>query len=105
MKVFLDWEAWVREGLVDELHLWFRTASDGAALEERVAHMAAVTSGHCPLIAELSCYHPGSYQDPDVMLEMARQARGSGADTVGIYRAHAVDQLKLWPVVEKIASL
>ena len=105
LRVFLDWPAWVREGLVDELYLWFRTAADAAALEQRVSQVAETTAGRCPLIAELSCYHPGSYQDPDVMLDAARRARGSGADVVGIYRSHAVDQLNLWPVVEAIASL
>lgn len=105
MKVFLDWPAWLDEGLVDEFYLWFRTASDGAELEKRVAHAATTIDGRCPLVAELSCYHPGSYQDPKVLLDMARQARTSGADSVGVYRSHSVDQLELWPVMEAIAGL
>jgi len=56
-------------------------------------------------VVELSCYHPGSYQDPKVMLDMARRAKASGADAVGIYRSHAVDQLGFWPVVEAIAGM
>jgi hypothetical protein len=105
LKVMLDWPAWVREGLVDEFYLWFRTASDGAALEERVGHVAAEIGGRCPLVVELSCYHPGSYQEPKVMMDMARRAKASGADAVGIYRSHAVDQLGLWPVLEAIGNL
>jgi hypothetical protein len=105
MKVLLDWPAWVKEGLVDEFYLWFRTASDGAALEERVEHAAMEIGGRCPLVVELSCYHPGSYQDPKVMTDMARRAKASGADAVGIYRSHAVDQLGFWPVLEAIGNL
>lgn len=104
-KVLLDWPAWLDQGLVDEFYLWFRTASDGAQLEQRVGHAAEQIGGRCPLVVELSCYHPGSYQDPKVLLDMARRARAAGADSVGVYRSHAVDQLQLWPVVEAIAAL
>ena len=40
-----------------------------------------------------------------ILLDMARRAKASGADAVGIYRSHAVDQLGLWPVVEAIANM
>ena len=57
------------------------------------------------MIAEISCYHPGSFQEPDALLEAAVTARGSGADAIGLYRSHAVEQLNLWSVVEAIGKL
>lgn len=57
------------------------------------------------MIVELSCYHVGSFQDPKLMLEAARQAKGNGADSVGMYRGHAVDQLNFWPLVEEISEM
>ena len=96
---------WVEEGLIDELYVWFRTTSDLGTLERHVRQAADIVAGRVPLIAEISCYHPGSIQDPKRMVEATRRARASGADAVGIYRSHAVDQLDLWPVIEQIAQL
>ena len=39
------------------------------------------------------------------MLKGARIARGSGADAVGIYRSHGVDQLDLWGVLEQMGKI
>ena len=39
------------------------------------------------------------------MLRAAELAVGCGADGVGIYRSHAVEQLDLWPVLEKMGKL
>ena len=39
------------------------------------------------------------------MLRAAEVAMGCGADGVGIYRSHAVEQLNFWPVLEKMAKL
>ena len=64
-----------------------------------------MVNGRVPLIAEISCYHPGSFQDPKSLLEAAIRARGNGADAVGLYRSHAVEQLNLWPVVEQIRKI
>ena len=105
LKVLQDWPRWVDEELIDELHLWFRTTSDLRAVERHTQEAAGIVGGRCPLIVELSCYHPGSFQDPRLMLEAARRALANGADSVGIYRAHAVDQLDFWPIVEQIASM
>ena len=105
LKVLQDWRAWVDEGLVDELYLWFRTSSDLEALERQTTYAADVIKGRCPLIAELSCYHPGSFQEPALMVEAGRVARANGADAVGVYRSHAVDQLGFWPVLEELAKL
>ena len=105
VKVMQDWAAWVDQGLVDEFYLWFRTTSDLGRVERYTKQAADVIKGRCPLIAELSCYHPGSFQDPDLMLEAARRARANGADGVGIYRGHAVDQLDFWPVLKQMSEI
>jgi hypothetical protein len=105
VKVFQDWPTWVDQNLVDELHLWFRTTSDVRRVERQVADAVKRVAGRCPVVAEFSCYHVGSFQDPDLLLEAARRAYGSGADAAGIYRSHAVEQLGFWPLVEKIAAL
>ena len=105
IKVGQDLPRWVKEGLIDEFYVWFRTTSDLGTVERHVKQAAEIIAGQCPLIAEISCYHPGSIQDPKLMVEADRRARANGADTVGIYRSHAVDQLDLWPVIEQIAQL
>ena len=105
LKVFQDWPLWVDQQLVDEIHLWFRTTSDVSEVERQVRQAAEIIKGRCPLVAELSCYHVGSFQDSKLLLEAARRARANGADTVGIYRSHAVEQLDFWPLIGRIASL
>ncbi|MDE2992974.1 MAG: family 10 glycosylhydrolase, partial [Chloroflexota bacterium] len=105
LKVLQDWPAWVEQGLIDEFHLWFRTTNDLAALARQTAQAAGIIKGRMPLVVELSCYHPGSFQEPDLMLAAARCARANGADIVGVYRNHAVEQLNFWPVLEAIGKL
>ena len=105
VKVMQDWSAWIDQGLVDEFYLWFRTTSDLGQVERYTKQAADVIKGRCPLIAELSCYHPGSFQDPELMLEAARRARAYGADGVGIYRGHSVDQLDFWPVLKQMSEI
>jgi hypothetical protein len=104
-NALLDWPAWVSQKSIDEMHLWFRTTSDPREVETFTKQAAVAIAGRCPLIVELSCYHVGSFQQPAVLMEAARRARGSGADGIGLYRSHAVEQLGFWPVVERIASL
>ena len=105
LKVFHDLRAWVDKKVVDELFLWFRTVSDPLEVGRQTRQVADVVRGRCPLIVELSCYHVGSFQDPKLMLEAARRAKDNGADSVGMYRGHAVDQLDFWPLVEKISQM
>ena len=105
LKVLQDWPAWLDEGIVDELYVWWRTDSDLKRLERQVKHVAEVVNGRVPFIAELSCYHPGSFQTPELMLEGSRVARDNGADAVGIYRTHGVDQLDYWDVLAQMAKL
>ena len=105
MKVLQDWPAWVDQGIVDELYVWWRTDSDLKRLERQVKHVAEVVNGRVPFIAELSCYHPGSFQTRELMLEGSRVARDNGADAVGIYRTHGVDQLDYWDVLAQMAKL
>ena len=105
MNVFQDWRAWLDQGLVDEFYLWFRTTSDLGEVERQTKHAAEAVNGRVPLVVELSCFHPGSFQRPDALLEAARVARSNGADAVGVYRSHAVEQLDLWSTVEQIGKL
>lgn len=100
-----DWPTWVEKGLLDEFYLWFRTTSDLREVERHTAYAASRINGRMPLIVELSCYHPGSFQDSQLLLEAARRAKSNGADAVGVYRGHAVDQLDMWHVLDKIAAL
>ena len=100
-----DWSAWVQGGVIDELYLWFRTESDSDAVERCVGHAARLVAGRVPLCVELSCYHAGSFQEPDMLLEGARRALAAGADAVGVYRHHAVDQLDLWGQLAAIGRL
>ena len=100
-----DWPSWVERGVLDELYLWFRTESDAEAVERRVRHAAGVVAGRIPLYVELSCYHAGSFQEPELLLEGARRALAAGADGVGVYRHHAVDQLDLWDTLAAIGRL
>lgn len=105
MKVFQDWPAWLDQGLLDELFIWFRTTSDLGEVERQTRRAAEVVNGRMPLVVELSCFHPGSFQRPEALLEAARVARVNGADAVGVYRSHAVEQLDLWSTVDQIRRL
>ncbi len=105
LGAFQDLRAWLDESLMDELYLWFRTTSDVKRVERCTSQLSELIRGRCPLIVELSCYHVGSFQDPKLMLEAARAALANGAESVGMYRGHAVDQLNFWPLIEEIRSL
>ena len=105
LKLLHDWPTWIDQGIVDEFYIWFRTNSDLDALERQLSYAVEVADGRTPVIAEMSCYHPGSFQEPELMLRAAEVAVGCGADGVGIYRSHAVEQLELWPVLEKMGKL
>ena len=100
-NVFQDWPSWVKEGLVDGVCLWFRSADLGAVCRQ-TAEAKEITQGRCALIAELSCYHASALGTADLLLTAARRARDAGADAVGVYRADAVEAAVLWPVVEEI---
>ncbi len=103
LKLLHDWPAWIDAGALDELFFWFRTNSDLGDLARQMRHAADVVNGRCPVIAELSCYHPGSFQEADLMVEAGRVAKDNGADSVGIYRTHGVEQLNFWHVLEQFS--
>ena len=105
LKLLHDWPAWVDAGAFDELFFWFRTNSDLDALARQVNHAATVINGRCRVIAELSCYHPNSFQEPDLMIGAGRIAKDNGADAVGIYRTHGVEQLDFWHVLKEFSRL
>ena len=100
-----DWPAWVEQGLCDEMHLWFRSTTDIPTIERHCRHFVDTVAGRMPTMAEFSCYHPGSLQDPNAMMEAARAARAAGMDGLGIYRSHAVEQLEFWPLLEAMNRL
>ena len=105
LKVGQDWEKWVSEGLIDELYIWFRTTNDLNEVSDGVDNFVRKVNGICPVIAEFSCYHPGSFQDESEILKVANIAKSKGVNSVGIYKAQSVEQLDLWPVLNKISDL
>ena len=104
-KVFQDWPKWVDENLVDEFYIWFRTTNDLEEVERQTKYAADIIQGRVPFIVELSCYHPGSFQEPEILIEATRVARDNGADAVGLYRSHAVEQLNLWSTVDEMRKI
>ena len=105
IKLLHDWPAWVEQNAVDEIFFWFRTNSNLKDLERQIKHAADVVNGRCKVVAELSCYHPNSFQTPELMLEAGRIAKDNGADSVGIYRTHGVEQLDFWHVLESFSKM
>ncbi len=105
LRVLQDWPAWIEQGILDELYVWWRTDSNLKSVERQARHAAETIGGRVPFIAELSCYHPGSFQTADRLLEGARAARANGADAVGLYRSHALEQLDLWDALEEMGRL
>ena len=105
VKVSLDPRAWVAQDLMDEYYIWFRTTSDLDEVRRQTRWMADTVGGRRPFTVQLSCYHPGSFQDPHMLLEGARVALDNGADHVGVYRSHAVEQLGLWHILSEIGRL
>lgn len=99
-----DWPSWVGQGLVDEMHLWFRSTTDRATIARRCRQMVETVAGRVPVVAEFSCYHPGSLQTAEAMTAAAEAAREAGVDGLGIYRSHAVEQLGFWPLLARMAS-
>ena len=105
IKVFQDWPTWIDENLVDEFYIWFRTTNDLEEVKRQTKYAADIINGRTPFIVELSCYHPGSFQEPEILVEAARVARDNGADAVGLYRSHAVEQLNLWSAVDNMRNI
>jgi hypothetical protein len=45
------------------------------------------------------------FQEPGLLMDGSRRALTAGADGVGVYRHHAVDQLDLWGTLAAIGRL
>ena len=101
-KIFRDWPAWVQEGLIDAVHLWFREWIDLETLPQQVKDAVDLMAGRRPLIAELSTYHRGALKTAESLREGARLARAAGADAVAVYKSDPIEALNLWSVVEEI---
>ena len=99
-----DWNSWVEQELVDEMHLWFRSTTDLETIARHCRQMVDSVAGRVPVVAEFSCYHPGSLQTAEAMTAAAEAAREAGVDGLGIYRSHAVEQLGFWPLLARMAS-
>lgn len=102
LKVGQDWEKWVSEGLIDELYIWFRTTNNLNEVSDGVDNFVRKVNDRCPVIAEFSCYHPGSFQDGEEILKASSIAKSKGAYSVGIYKAQSVEQLDLWSVLNQM---
>ena len=102
LKVGQDWEKWVSEGLIDELYIWFRTTNNLNEVSDGVDNFVRKVNDRCPVIAEFSCYHPGSFQDGEKILKASSIAKSKGANSVGIYKAQSVEQLNLWPTLNQM---
>ena len=85
--------------------LYVRTTSDLDEVDRLTGEAVYTAAGRVPVVAELSCYHPGSIQQPGPLVEAARLALGSGASAVGVYGSDAVEQLDLWDAIERMSSL
>ena len=48
---------------------------------------------------------PRQLPDGGELLEGARVARANGADALGLYRSHALEQLALWDALEEMGKL
>ena len=104
LKTLQDWPRWVKEDLLDGVYLWFREFVDLDTIVPQTKHAAGVIDGRCPLIAELSCYHRGSLNTPQLLKDGARLAREGGADAVGVYRSDPIEALGLWETVSEIGE-
>ena len=99
------WGEWVEKGLVDGIYLWFREA-DMDFLRSAVDSAARLSNGQVPIYAEFSCYHEGSFQSPDLLLEAFEVCRQTGKlSGYGFYRADAIEAYNLWEAVEEIARI
>ena len=78
---------WVSDGLIDELYIWFRTTNNLDEVSDGVDNFVRKIKDRCPVIAEFSSYHPGSFQDGEEILKASSIAKSKGAYSVGIYKA------------------
>jgi hypothetical protein len=102
-KRLQDWPAWVREGLVDEIHIRHLTGNLAHIFEDTRAAAGAV-AGRVPLVAQLVCWGPPKLVTPDLLRQGADAALAAGADEVGVYRADSIERLNLWDAVRTLAQ-
>ena len=101
-KRLQDWPAWVREGLVDEIHIRHLTGNLAHIFED--TRMAArAVAGRVPLVAQLVCWGPPKLVTPDLLRQGADAALAAGADEAGVYRADSIERLNLWSAVGALA--
>ena len=102
-KRLQDWPAWVREGLVDEIHIRHLTGNLAHIFED--TRMAArAVAGLVPLVAQLVCWGSPKLATPDLLRQGAATALAAGADEVGVYRADSIERLNLWNAVRTLAQ-
>ena len=105
IKLSQDWPAWVGKGLIDEFYLWFRTNLRPRG--SRAAHEPCRRRHRGPRPADRRALVLPSWQLPAARCYAGGRARrlSSGADAVGVYRSHAVEQLDFWCVLEEMSKL
>ena len=105
VKVLQDWPTWIENQYIDEFYLWFRTNSNIQDVEKQTKYASNIIQNRCPLIVELSCYHPGSFQTKKQIIDAAKAALDNGANCVGVYQSFAITQLTLWPALSEVSKL
>ena len=88
--------------MIDELYIWFRTTNNLDEVSDGVDNFVRKIKDRCPVIAEFSSYHHGSFQDGEEILKASSIAKSKGAYSVGIYKAQSVEQLDLWSVLNQM---
>ena len=101
-KRLQDWPTWVREGLVDEIHIRHLTGNLAHIFEDTRAAARAV-AGRVPLVAQLVCWGPPKLATPDLLRQGADAALAAGADEVGVYRADSIERMNLWEAVRSLS--
>jgi hypothetical protein len=99
----IDWPAWGRRGLVDQLILRLRGV-DLKELDRQIRAGRELVGRSAWLVAQLDCWRPDGWRNAGDLVRAAEVARAAGADEVGLYRADAVAAANLWPAVRRMAE-
>ena len=105
VKVLQDWPTWVGNQYIDEFYLWFRTNSNIKDVKKQTRYVSDIIQNRCPLVVELSCYHPDSFQTKQQITDAANAALNNGANCVGVYQSFAISQLDLWEAISEVSKL
>jgi hypothetical protein len=99
-----DWVQWIKDGLLDTLVLR-HLHGDLDRIAERVRKARTQCGNEVHLISQLDCWHPQGLRDAAKLLRAAEIALEAGVDSVGVYRADAVEAFELWPAISQLAAM